>query len=201
MWRVCVPLIICVGSGCEMKQIRAASTQPVAETRPLASMPRDRPVATRSAAQPEPVDLIPVEPDSWGGSYGLVGYHFYEFGPVGKRIISERRPEDMVRLKKTLEYTNGPRTVVVDDFLPVRQCDYATLIAETLLNPNSTYSFGPRAAYEYRDDSRRDAMVRLFGADAVLPDPVNYIYLDGNGKDISDETRSSRQPGTPQQGG
>lgn len=215
MWRFCIVSVICAGCGCGIRQAGTASSRPVREVRPPASMPQVRAaasqsageaasvsmrsspvVATPSVAQTEPAYLIPIE-ESGVMMLHAVGYEAYDFGPVGRRIIAERRPEDMARLKRTLEYTDGPRTVVVEEFLPMRHCDYAALIAETLLHPNSSYSWGPRDAYEYRDDIRRGLVKDLFGGDAIPPQPVKYIYLDASGKDVSEEIRATRRPGTP----
>jgi hypothetical protein len=179
-----------------MQETRTAGSQPVAEARPPGTLSKARIAASQSTTQAEAADLIPIE-DSGILRLNVVGYEAFDFGPVGRRIIAERQPGDMARLKRTLEYTDGPRTMFGNEFLPLRHCDYATLIAETLIRPGSSHSFGPWAAYEYRDDSRRDALKRLFGDGAVLPDPIRYIYLDGSGKDVSDDIRLKRRPGLP----
>jgi hypothetical protein len=171
--QVIVSLVICAACGCVMHRARTDDTPPVSEV-------------------PRSDSSLLDEPHSLG--YGIFGYDSVCFGPVGRRILDERRPEDMVVLKTTLEHTDGPRTIVVDGHLPLRQCDYALLIAEDLLGYDespSGHSFGPRTAYEYRDDARRNALRELFRSDA-LPERVKYIYLDSDGEDISKKQRLVR---------
>jgi len=152
---------------------------------------RCSPVPTVSSRE---LDMSVLDDDRGPSAHNLFGYDFVVFGPVGRRIISERRPEDMALLKACLEYTDGPRiVVVVENQLPSRRCDYALMIAEMILgggdeNTGVQHSFAPFTSYEYRDAARRDAVKRLFGRD-TLSEPVEYVYRDALGNDISEERR------------
>jgi hypothetical protein len=198
--RVSSLLVIVAGSGCAMRLAQTVSSRPMVQVPAVSSTSQLCGPATHSVAEGAGLDMIPVE----GGGMGhdLVGYDSVIFGPIGERILAERRPQDMALLKRTLEYTDERRPVVIEavgGILPTRKCDYALLIGEKLLQQDGKlghYSFGPNHAYEYRDAARCEVLKALFGADAVLPEMVEYVYLDTNGKDISKEERRM-VPGTP----
>lgn len=192
-----VLVVLCAGSGCTMDQVHTPARSDLPATPPPNSLLQAR---TKMPAPPMTGTSLGLAHEApSGGGYNAMGYDAVDFGPVGKRIIAERRPEDMAALKRALEFTDGPRTVSVDMPFPLRTCDYAALIAEALLYGKraAVYSFGPYTAYEYRDNARKRALRKLFGRQAVLPQTLEYTYLDALGRDISVEVRQSHRPGAP----
>ncbi|MHC4674184.1 MAG: hypothetical protein ACYTBZ_16990 [Planctomycetota bacterium] len=97
-------------------------------------------------------------------------------------------------LRSCLLTDDGTRTVVVGTPLPLRSCDYALMVAESLpgghANRRHRYSFGPFTPYERRDKARSDVLKKLFGVVWQL-EYVEYTYIDQDGKDVSDEYRQS----------
>jgi hypothetical protein len=150
----------------------------------------------KNDAEKQPATKVSAGPDlsqlDEGGSYTIDDflYSSVSFGRFGKRILLERRPEDMALLKAALEHTDGPRTLEAYKRLPLRRCDYALLIAEKKLGwheeAGNTYSFGPSTPYEFRDVGRQKALRSLFGVNLEVPEG-SYVYLDARGNDISDE--------------
>ena len=167
---------VMIGSGCRASRMAAS------------------PRTSEDHTSPEVVDLDLAELDEQPGSisWSMSGYSIL-FGPVGQRIIDERDAEDLALLCAALATTDGQRTIVIEDHLPLRRCDYALLIAEALLSedgPTFDLRFGPHTGYAFRDESRRIALQRLCAPDP-LPVSEVYIYLV-NGEDVSAEYRIGR---------
>ncbi len=115
-------------------------------------------------------------------------------GPIGQRIIDERAAQDMKLLRDCLTFTDGDRTVTVGWHLPLRNCDYALLVAEQALGKDEGRvcysSINPFTTYEIRDAARQTAYRKLFAADLHLPE-ISYIYVDQHGHDVSDVYRAT----------
>jgi|GEM_PF-3742606 len=140
-------------------------------------------------------DWLAVFDEHFSGSYNLFGYDSIMFGPIGQRMIDGQSSQDMQLLEACLSRGGDPTSVVVKTHgpLPCRRCDYALLVAEAILmrrEPKDPvrYSFGPYSCYEYRDNVRCDALGRLFGHNCHAA-PVEYVYVDEEGNDISESQR------------
>ncbi len=131
-----------------------------------------------------------------GGSYRFQGpYDAPHIGPVGEAIIEYQSPAQMNLLRALISSTDVDGEIVTERNaqLPMRRCDYAVLIAESVLMKRGqwpgNHTFGPYSSYEYRDDARRHVMKVLYGT-GNLADAPTYTYVTPDGIDITEERRA-----------